>query len=268
MEIANIDGGNVYEFAAVLSLDEIMGIDSGNLSALGAYDEKNGDALGALVAGIYEDFLEIKSIRVVTDCPNQEIAKKLLDIATDMPEDFKLPVYSMNSELAELLSSAGFEEQESDYYYVGGTLGDIIDIPKPKTIRKGTALTTLEALTDKELIGFVIGEHADEFLQFPEKIPSKDRFSAGSIVCKMDGKLDAVILIEELRDFLRITYCHGKSFEGLHMCASVFKDVLQNDYENDVRIKFLACNEEERDNISQILTDAQIQKVRIFKYEP
>lgn len=88
MEIANIDSGNVYEFAAVLSLDEIMGIDSGNLSALGAYDEKNGDALGALVAGIYEDFLEIKSIRVVTDCPNQEILTLRKQVVSEIYSTF------------------------------------------------------------------------------------------------------------------------------------------------------------------------------------
>lgn len=267
MRTTNIVDSNVERFASILSMDEIIGIEEGRLSALGAYNEETGEAQGVLVGEIDEDLFEIRSIRVEESSRNQGIAKALLDIAVDIPEEFDLQIYTTNSENVEFLKKNGFEELESDYYYICGTIGDLIDISKPKSIRNGTQLTTLEAITNSELRAFAIEEHPDEFSHHPEKVPHIASFSTGSIACKVNGILEAVILIEEFSDYLRIIYLQGKKPESLYLCLAVLKDELRNDYEDDTRLKIVAYSADEEKRIRSLMHDGgQSEKVRVFKY--
>lgn len=266
MKIINITRNNVNDYISVLSLDEMLGIDSGRLSVLCAFDEENEKVAGILIAEVYETFIEIVNIRVMEDYRNRNIEDMLYDFVIDMPEELRLPVYSINPDNADFLLSKGFKEQESSYWYLSGHLRDMIDVPKPNAIGKDIKLTTLVGATEEELIEFIVNEHADEFLQFPDKMYLYDRLSSGSIICKKAGKLQAVILMEELNDFLEIIYFRGKTPESLYLCFSVLKKVIENDYDDDLPIRFLVCNDDQKQNIGKLMNGAPCEKIRIFGY--
>ncbi|MCR4891407.1 MAG: hypothetical protein K5989_04380 [Lachnospiraceae bacterium] len=268
MQTTRITDENLGDFIPLLRNDEIFGINEDRYIGFGAYDEDENRPMAILVVDIFPEYVRIINLYTDPVYRKQGAASALLSIITDNPEGENLPIYiiSSNTEInVDFLSSRNFKEVESKYYYLSGNLGDMSKIPLKKDLKEGLVIKPINQVSNRELQKFLSHSPHDDFLEFPEIIVDKRRFSDGSIVCFREGKISALILMREFDDFIQISWIYGTDYKSLYVIFSMVKSILLTDYSEKANIRFLLSNEKGRETIQSILKNHEELPIHIFK---
>ncbi len=268
MQIETIFEGNLSRYLPYLSNQEIFAVRDGRYSGFGAYDESKDAVLGVLVVQILPAYIRIHRLQAAPEYQDCGAEKELLGIIMVQPEGAQLPIFyvSEDPEQEAALLAWGFVRGKGEYTYFEGTVGDLRHMEMPPKKHR-VAVQTLDRVSVRELGNFIFGKEYDQFLQIPELALDMERFSDGSLVCLLDGKIDAVILLEELDQSVDVSYIHAKNAKSLLYLFPVLRRALQTEYSLQAKIRFLLCGGVGREALGRILEHGKEQPVYIYQLE-
>ena len=262
----SINFENIVRYMHILSNVEIFGISDERFSAFGAFDERTDSTIGVLVTEIFPEYIRIEKLYTVPDYRNNGVAEKLLNIIRTPLETKKIPIYIYTTDSIDVsyIQSKGFERTDDNYCYIEGRLGDLKDIKLPSK-NNAIVFDTIETIPVKDLDRFIFRNPHDDLIQFPEGLVDTNRFSDGSLVCKVDGKIKAVMLIEEQDDRIDVTYIYGTDSRYVLNLFSLLKRLYMEEYTPQTRVRFLICNNMGREGIEKILVENQEKPLSVYR---
>ena len=263
-----ITRSSVKRYTELLSNAELFGIERGRYTCFGAYENETKEGIGVLLAEILPSNIQIRIIRVLPAYRRQGVASGLMAAVTNLPEELQLPVYTYGTkeELEEeFLVAMGFQEVQEEYSYIEGVLKDFRKLPMPPK-NSNLSIHTIDMVSEKMLVNFLLHAPKDDILQIPEKVPDKNRYSDGSIACMRENRLVAVILVEETDRDITIPYIFGNDREALLYGLAALRQAILEEYSPEVRIRFLQCGERGKEAIFKLLPNGTEEKIHIFKY--
>ena len=262
----SINSGNITRYMHLFSNVEIFGINDDRFSAFGAFDEITDKPTGVLVTEIFPEYIRIEKLYTVPEYRNNGVAEKLLNIIRKTVKTSKMPIliYTTESFDVSYIQSKGFKKTDDNYCYIEGRLEDLKDIKLPSK-KKSIVFDTIDRVSTKDLDRFVFRNPYDKLIQFPEGLIDTNRFSDGSLVCKKDGKIEAVMLIEEQDDRIDVTYIYGTDSRYILNLFSILKRMLMEEYTPQTLIRFLICNNIGREGIEKILAESKERPLNVYR---
>ncbi|MCR4642444.1 MAG: hypothetical protein K5697_10505 [Lachnospiraceae bacterium] len=243
MTVEMIEGGNLRDYMHLLTNEEIYGIDSGRYTAIGVFDEDGRRPMGFALLEVLPAYVSLRRLFVAGRCDKRRISEELLDVVRHMPKEDKLPVLFFVSgnggEELRLVQKNGFARDESDYSCKEAYLSGLKDIFLTKEEEDSILVDSVSDVPDEELYPFVFNSPHDPILQIPWYDIDRDRFADG-IVCKKNGRVTAVLLLEENDDYVEIPWFYGTDMLSLNVCISRLKDIFMHEAEGDVKFRFLS----------------------------
>ena len=266
MQTEIITPDTVSKYLGVLTGDEIYAISDDRYTCFGAFDNKSGHGLGILAAQVLPEYIKIERIFTLPEYRNQGIASALLDLATGIPNPptFRIFIDSPVSDTV-FLVNRGFAEEDSSYSFITGRLGDVVSVSRTGKLAGGLEVLPADKTDQRHLAQFVFSSGFDDFVQIPEGFLDMDRFSDGSTVCSHYGKVLSAVLLEELDDWLQITWMKGSDNRSMLSAFSALKRELDQEYVPGAAIRFLICDDKDRALISNLIRNSREEKIRIFK---
>ncbi|MBP5309916.1 MAG: GNAT family N-acetyltransferase [Lachnospiraceae bacterium] len=261
-----INSENITRYMHLLSNAEIFGISDERLCAFGASDERTDNTLGVLVTEIFPQYIRIEKLYTVSEYRNNGVAEKLLSIIIEPIVTKKMPIfiYTTDSIDVSYIQSKGFKKTDDDYCYIEGRLGNLKDISLPSK-KDSIVFDTIDKVSVKDLDRFVFRNPHDNLIQFPEGLVDINRFSDGSLVCKKDGKIEAVILTEEQDDRIDVTYIYSTDAKYILNLLSILKKLYMEEYTPQTMIRFLICNNKVREGIEKILAESKERPLNVYR---
>ena len=218
--------------------EEIQGIADGSLMGIGVYNQTDGKAEGFGIVEIFPEYIYIHRVRSIMDVKEKSIWSCVLEFIKNMPREDRLPVYtfvieeSSRGELKEL----GLIPDNKHFMYEMGIASDLKKLSFEK--KPGMNVVTMEDVTEKEVLDFLLNAPFDRFFQVPYGDIKADKLS-GSIICKINDKIAAMLLIEDRDDFMKIPWFYYKEKNAMKACFYILKNLLDVDYDPDTKIVFL-----------------------------
>ncbi|MCR5249685.1 MAG: GNAT family N-acetyltransferase [Lachnospiraceae bacterium] len=270
MQTERIVRENQSRYLKLLSNDELFANEEGRYSCFGAFDEDSREALGVLVAQILPAYIRIVKLYTLPKHRNRGVASTLLKLATDLPEELSLPFYAVVSgEEAdpEFLTKRGFVKTDDRYSYLSGWLEDLEDLPRPQNLPSSARVLPADRVPYESLSDYVLSFGHDELLQFPEMKLDMNRFSDGSLVCTRDKEINAVLLMEELDEYIQISWIHCRDSRSLYQIFSVMKKALKSEYDPEAELRFLLCDNKGEEAIEKVFRYRERIPVHIYRLE-
>ena len=267
MKMEMITQENISKYLKLLSNDEVFGLEDGRFSAFGATEDDTDTACGVLVAHILPEFIRIVKLFTLPEYRRRGIATTLLEKATDLPEELAMPFYviSAGEQDFAFLEKNGFQATDDRYFFLSGWLEDLEDLPKPSKPILGQKILPADHIPYESLSDYVLKSSHDEILQFPEKELDMARFSDGSLVCTQNNDISAVVLMEEMDEYIQISWIHCKDSRSLYSIFSVMKKALKTEYDPEAELRFLLCNEKGEDAIDKLFRYRDRIPVKVYK---
>ena len=268
MQTELITADNINKYFPLLLLEEFYGIRSGRVCGFGAYDKSSGIALGVIIAQIYDDYIRIRRIYALPDYRRQGVGETLLKLITKISGSVEFDVFinSLKS-YPDFLLNRDFEETDSSYNYIYSRPCDVSGSALDDEHRTGYEVLTADSINDRVLANFVFNRSFDPFMQFPEGIFDRERFSDGSIVVKKNDEIVAVVLIEEPDECVQISWMSGSDSVALEYAFSVAVKELEAEYGSEESFRVLVCSEKERQSVEGLFDSFRKEQIRIFRLE-
>ncbi len=263
MRIELITEENERKYLQLLTGDEIMGMQTGRISCIGAFDEEQYQAMGLIALQILPRHITIHRMLTLPDYRKQGVAMALLERATALPPEEKMTFYVITEDAASdvgFLENRGFTKARSKYYYRTGKLSDLRGTPEA-----GVKVVTAGKVSFPSLADYIAGGKPDSFVQMPEVFPDMQRFSELSLCCLKDTSLCGTVMLEELSGGLQISFFHAENEKILNTMFYATKRFLEAEYGPDTALRFLICNETERAAAEKYLPGGTEQPVMIYK---
>lgn len=255
-----ISSEELKRYLGLLYNMEIFGMESGRYTCIGAFDDERDEGIGVLVAELLSDSVHIKRIYVKTEYRRQGIAKKLLQIVTDVPDELKQPIvtYGVEEELdKDFLGAVGFSETESEFSYLEGSIKDFRMLPSPKK-NDEYSVSTVDLVPENALKNYI---HE----KVPELFAGDEHISDGSLACRKGREISAVILIEETHPHTMIPLIFGRDNMAVMYCFSALREELLAENGPDARIRFLMNKDRGREAVEKIVANTVEKKIHIYE---
>ena len=254
-------------YLGLLDNMEILGMENGKYTCMGAFDDETQTGMGVLVAEVLTECIHIKRIYVMPEYRRMGVAKKLFQIITDLPEELKQPVvaYGVKEELDQgFLDAMGFHESKSEYTYLEGRLGDYQKLPSPAK-ESEYSLLPVERVSANALKNYMLEIQKENRIQIPELFAGDEQFSDGSIVCLNGHQIAAVILLEEFPQHILVPFIFGRDKKAILYCFSALREELSEEYGPDARIRFLLNKGRGREAIEKIVANTIEKEILIYQ---
>lgn len=262
-----ISSEELKRYLGLLDNMEILDMENGRYTCMGAFDDETQTGMGVLVAEVLTECIHIKRIYVKPEYRRMGVSKKLLQIITDLPEELKQPVvaYGVNEELDQgFLDAMGFHEIKSEYTYLEGSLGDYQKLPFPD---KGSeySLLPVDRVSANALKNYMLEIQKKKSIQIPELFAGDEQFSDGSIVCLKGHQIVAVILLDEAPQYIMVPFVFGKDKKAVLYSFAVLREELSGEYGPDARIRFLLNKGRGREAIEKIVANTIEKEILIYQ---
>ncbi len=267
MNIEIISDASLTRYLDFLTNEEVFAIRDGRFTGFGAFDPAQNRAAGALVALVLQEHILIKRFFAAPEYDEEEITQELLDAVCNLPDDLKMPllVYGTEEELNEnLLKKLGFDAEESDYSYMEGTLGHFRRFPLAPE-RGIYDLRPLEEVPPRIVLSLAMKKRKNMSDWMRDEFPDVLWFSEASPICFKEKQIAAALLIEEDDPCITVQMMFGDDNRAIFYCFSALRDVLAGEFAAEERVRFLLYKQEGKEAISELITDAEEKKIRIYK---
>lgn len=264
-----IQSEDVKKYLGLLNNSEIMGMENDRYTCFGAFDDENDESMGVLVAEILEECLRIERIYVVPEHRRKGVAKTLLNIVTDLPEELKETVvaYGVEEELnREFLTAMNFHEKVNEYTYLEGSLINYQKLPLPA---KGSEYTVLpiEKVAENAMKNFMLKTKRENDSKMSDLFIENNELSDGSVVCMKNNQIAAVIILEETDENIMFPLIYGKDNKAIFYCFSVIREELIEEYGLNASIRFLLNKGKGREALEKIVYDTVEKNILFYELE-
>ena len=254
------------EYISLLTFDEYSGIISGRFTCFGAYDEEEGAPAGILVAEVLPGYIRIENVYTVSRYQNKGIAKGLLKSAMDIPEPglpFFVFVEDVEADVGFFIRQ-GFKKEKSNYCYLTGKLSDLEDFYISDSVKSEYEILYMDEISGDGLSEYIGKVPHDSFFAFPGYV-DLTRFSDGSLICRHEGKICGVLMLEELFEGIQVTFLHADDTKALCYLLTEFYGMIEEEYSEKASVRFLSCNESEEEGIKKYFKAQDKLSIGIFK---
>ena len=269
MQTEAITNENLKKYQPLLSNDEILGIEDGLFSCFGAYDENSGKSCSVLITRSLPEYIRLERLYTLPEYRGQGAGSALLSLVTGLPENASHPFYAIaTGKDADVgfLQKKGFEENPKHYHYLCGTLEDLESIPQPQKSSRAFRVLPLKKVPEKVLKDYIQNISLEDRPLFPEMMMNGDRSSENGLICMQDQEICAVLLMEELNEYIKISRIHCNDDTALYHTFSVMKKTLKSEYDPETEIRFLLCGVQEENTVEKIFRYRQRIPLRIYRF--
>lgn len=237
MQVKPVDVDDIDIYMPYMTNEEIHGCFSGRFTVMGCREESHDEPAGFCVLEVLPEYVQIQRIFVNEGENREVILGQLLEKIKDMPESDRLPIYIFGGQMGEKIKKLGFEKCDNHYYYEIAKLSDMKELHVKRI--PGMSVVFAEDVPEK-ILTELHRAGTDYFFQFPYAEFDLESFG-GSLVCLINGRITAYLLLEDNDKFVRIRKVYGKDPESLDACFFVLRNTLAENYPSDVRLVFFSA---------------------------
>ncbi len=268
MQIEMVTEKRLSAYMQLMTADEFYAISDGRLTCMGVYDETADKAAGVITLKVLPDYIRIVRIYTEPSYRCKGVASTLLDIATDFSDNKHPDFYFILSDEeadTDFLARRGFVKEPEQYGFITGRICDMARFMPADETDSDFSVTNADDVDVDSLFRFVFGMDHDSFLQFPEGYLDMDRFSDGSIICQGAGGIKAAMMIEEMEEYIQVTWSGASEERFLGPLFATLHKEYMIEYGLNEQIRLLTCNPKEKEMLSKVFERYEELPISIYK---